>query len=170
MSRYLAYTWPLALLVAVQLMLLAPVQAQLFQQFFGGNGGGSMFGQREQEPPPVRLISIPTRGILLRTMQRAEADLSRFLILINALSVRRRQLVRSKGGCGSMYTVLVSQDAVMRRQAVSLSMPVPATNPMLIRRHKLQRKGPCTASGRITRRSRRGPRSGRHLLYHGQQL
>ncbi|SPO26746.1 uncharacterized protein UTRI_04054_B [Ustilago trichophora] len=52
MSRLLAYSWPLALLLAVQLMLWTPVQAQFFQQFFGGNGGGSMFQQREQEPPP----------------------------------------------------------------------------------------------------------------------
>ncbi|SJX63513.1 uncharacterized protein SRS1_14269 [Sporisorium reilianum f. sp. reilianum] len=52
MLRLLTYTWAVALLVAVQLLLSAPVRGQFFQQFFGGNAGGSMFGQREQEPPP----------------------------------------------------------------------------------------------------------------------
>ncbi|CDS00389.1 hypothetical protein [Sporisorium scitamineum] len=54
MSRLLTYVCTVALLVAVQLLLSTPVQAQFFQQFFGGNAGGSMFGQREQEPPPIR--------------------------------------------------------------------------------------------------------------------
>lgn len=57
MSRLLAYVPRLALLVALELLLLIPVQAQFFQQFFGGGGGGSMFGHREQEPPPVSLRS-----------------------------------------------------------------------------------------------------------------
>ncbi len=51
MLKLFTPSWSLALLVAVQLLLLAPVRAQFFQNFFGGNAGG--FAQREQEPPPV---------------------------------------------------------------------------------------------------------------------
>ncbi|KAJ1026119.1 hypothetical protein NDA18_003778 [Ustilago nuda] len=57
MSRLLAYVPRLALLVALELLLLIPVQAQFFQQFFGGGGGGPMFGHREQEPPPSGDVS-----------------------------------------------------------------------------------------------------------------
>ena len=55
MLKTLKYAWTLALLVALQLLLSTSVQGQFFQQFFGGNAGGSMFGNREQEPPPVSL-------------------------------------------------------------------------------------------------------------------
>ncbi|PWZ00281.1 hypothetical protein BCV70DRAFT_200435 [Testicularia cyperi] len=47
-------TWKsIAALLLMQLFLMVQVQAQLFQQFFGGQQGGGMFGNREQEPPPA---------------------------------------------------------------------------------------------------------------------
>lgn len=53
MTRSLPVMNTLLVLMVVQLLLFLPcVQAQFFQQFFGGHGGGSVFGHREQEPPP----------------------------------------------------------------------------------------------------------------------
>ncbi|SYW82327.1 uncharacterized protein UBRO2_04449 [Ustilago bromivora] len=71
MSRLLAYVPSLALLVALELLLLIPVQAQFFQQFFGGGGGGSMFGHREQEPPPIRCSYKDTDSISQDQAKRA---------------------------------------------------------------------------------------------------
>ncbi|ETS59988.1 hypothetical protein PaG_05978 [Moesziomyces aphidis] len=58
-------------IVLVALLLLGTVRAQFFQQFFGGNAGGSMFGQREQEPPPIRCPYKDTNSMAKDQAKRA---------------------------------------------------------------------------------------------------